>query len=72
LLKRLATDNPGFYVAQQANSKIYDLLERENEPLRAPKLLTEMAEDNQTFYKNNQLNPWLTTYIDQVANHARD
>src|SRR6185295_2121502 len=27
LLKRLATDNPRFYVAQQANSNIYDLLE---------------------------------------------
>jgi hypothetical protein len=42
------------------------------EPLRAPKLLTEMAQDHQTFYKNNQPNPWLTTHIDRVANHARD
>jgi 3-hydroxybutyryl-CoA dehydrogenase len=144
LLKRLASENPRFYVAQQANSKIYDLFEREKrsvddatlkqalrmatlvaaarvaelgespgtvdfvaqegiklpeapmkeidgmgaakileeltrinqqlggEPLLAPKLLTEMAQDNQTFYKNDQPNPWLTTYINRVANHARD
>lgn len=144
LLKRLATDNPRFYVAQQANSNIYDLLEGTKrsvddatlkqalrmatlvaaarvaelgespstidfvaqegiklpeaplqtidamgavqileelaqvnqqltgEPLTPPKLLSAMVQANQTFYKNNQPNPWLTNYMDRVANHARD
>src|SRR5690348_13728370 len=130
LLKRLATDNPRFYVAQQANSNIYDLLEGTKRsvddatlkqalrmatlvaaarvaelgespstidfvaqeglkllqaplkeidavgaskileqlaqvnqqltgaPLTPPKLLSAMVQANQTFYKNNQPNPW--------------
>src|ERR1051325_2374650 len=144
LLKRLATDNPRFYVAQQANSKIYDRLEATKRsvddaalkqalrmatlvaaarvaelgespstidfvaqegiklpeaplqtidamgaaqileelaqvnqqlrgvPLTPPKLLSAMVQANQTFYKNNQPNPWLTNYMDRVAHHARD
>ena len=42
------------------------------EPLAPPKLLSAMAQANQTFYKNNQANPWLSTYIHRMANHARD
>lgn len=30
-----------------------------NKPLTAPKLLTAMAEEKQSFYKNDQANPWL-------------
>jgi len=41
-------------------------------PLTPPKLLSAMVQANQTFYKNNQPNPWLTNYMDRVANHARD
>jgi len=41
-------------------------------PLTPPKLLNAMVQANQTFYKNNQPNPWLTNYMDRVANHARD
>ena len=40
-----------------------------DEPLRAPNPLTEMAQDNQTFYKDTKPN---RNYIDRVANHARD
>ena len=58
-------------------SKILEELAQVNqqltgEPLTPPKLLSAMVQANQTFYKNNQPNPWLTNYIDRVANHARD
>jgi len=43
-----------------------------DEPLAPPELLREMAQANQTFYKNDQTNPWLSAYIHRSANHARD
>ena len=143
LLRRLAMNNPRFYVDQKANQNIYELAEVERqrisdatlkqalrtatfvgaarvaelgespttidfvaqeglklpeaplkeidtvgasklleqlaginqklggESLAPPELLREMAQANQTFYKNDQTNPWLSTYIYRSANHAR-
>jgi 3-hydroxyacyl-CoA dehydrogenase len=143
LLRRLAMNNPRFYVDQKANQNIYELAEVERqpisdatlkqalrtatlvaaarvaelgespstidfvaqeglklpespsreidavgastvleqlaginqklggEPLAPPELVREMARANQTFYKNDQANPWLSAYIHRSANHAR-
>jgi 3-hydroxybutyryl-CoA dehydrogenase len=42
------------------------------EPLAPPKLLNAMAEAKQKFYQDEKPNPWLSTYIHRLANHARD
>ena len=42
------------------------------EPLAPPKLLSAMAEAKQKFYQDEKPNPWLSTYIHRLANHARD
>jgi len=42
------------------------------EPLAPPKLLSAMAEAKQEFYQDEKPNPWLSTYIHRLANHARD
>ena len=41
------------------------------ELLSPPKLLSAMVASNQTFYKNDRPNPWLSAYTEQVASHAR-
>ena len=38
----------------KTNQALYD------KPLAAPKLLTAMADEKQTFFKNDQANPWLS------------
>jgi 3-hydroxybutyryl-CoA dehydrogenase len=42
------------------------------DPLNPPTLLSAMAETSQTFYKNNQPNPWVSAHVRRAANHARD
>lgn len=42
----------------------------QGEPLAAPEILTAMAAANQTFYKNDQPNPWLSDYTQRAAIHA--
>jgi 3-hydroxybutyryl-CoA dehydrogenase len=39
-------------------------------PLAPPKLLTAMSVESQTFYKNDQPNPWLSAYTERAATHA--
>jgi hypothetical protein len=41
------------------------------EPLAPPKLLSAMVASNQTFYKNDRPNPWLSAYTERVTSHAR-
>jgi hypothetical protein len=38
--------------------------------LTPPELLTSMASDVQTFYKNNQSNPWLLSQVKSTSSHA--
>jgi 3-hydroxybutyryl-CoA dehydrogenase len=40
------------------------------QPLIAPKLLSAMAEERQSFYKNDQINPWLQAYTERNTAHA--
>ena len=40
-------------------------------PLAPPKLLIAMSAESQTFYKNDQPNPWLSAYTERAATHAR-
>jgi hypothetical protein len=40
------------------------------QPLIPPKLLSAMREERQTFYKNDQPNPWLSAYTQRNAAHA--
>ena len=40
-------------------------------PLASPKLLTTMSAESQTFYKNEQPNPWLSAYTERATTHAR-
>jgi 3-hydroxybutyryl-CoA dehydrogenase len=42
------------------------------DPLPPPTLLSAMAETGQTFYKNNQPNPWLSAQVRRAIYHARD
>jgi 3-hydroxyacyl-CoA dehydrogenase len=44
--------------------------ELRDQPLIPPKLLSTMREEGQTFYKNDQPNPWLSAYIERSAAHA--
>jgi 3-hydroxybutyryl-CoA dehydrogenase len=39
-------------------------------PLLAPSLLARMAEEKQTFYKNDQPNPWLSAQAERTQTHA--
>jgi hypothetical protein len=39
-------------------------------PLPAPALLARMAEEKQTFYKNDQTNPWLLAHAGRTQTHA--
>ena len=39
-------------------------------PLTPPQLLTAMAREGQTFYKNNQPNPWLNSLVKSPTAHA--
>jgi 3-hydroxybutyryl-CoA dehydrogenase len=143
LLQRLAVDNPRFYLEQEPNPKIYELVEGtkrsiddatleqalhvailvaaarvaelgespsaidfvaqegiklpeaplkkidamgaaqileelaqtnqqlRGDPLPPPTLLSAMAETSQTFYKDNQPNPWLSAHVHRTADHAR-
>ena len=41
------------------------------DPLTPPTLLSAMAETGQTFYKDNQPNPWLSAHVRRAADHAR-
>jgi 3-hydroxyacyl-CoA dehydrogenase len=40
------------------------------QPLIAPKLLSAMAAESQSFYKNDQANPWLSAYTERNATRA--
>ena len=58
-------------------AQILEELARINQRLRRrasapPKLLSAMAEAKQKFYQDEKPNPWLSTYIHRLANHARD
>jgi 3-hydroxyacyl-CoA dehydrogenase len=58
-------------------SKILEQLAQINqqlggEPLTPPNLLGSMAQADQTFFKNNQPNPWVSAYVQRTADHARD
>jgi 3-hydroxyacyl-CoA dehydrogenase len=44
--------------------------ELRDQPLTPPKLLSTMKEERQTFYENDQPNPWLSAYIERSAAHA--
>jgi 3-hydroxybutyryl-CoA dehydrogenase len=44
--------------------------ELRGQPLTPPKLLSVMRDERQTFYKNDQPNPWLSGYIERNAAHA--
>jgi 3-hydroxybutyryl-CoA dehydrogenase len=44
----------------------------EGEPLAPPMLLSAMAEAKQKFYQDEKPNPWLSTYLHRLVNHARD
>ena len=55
---------------------VLDDLEKTNQqlgdrPLSAPALLARMAEERQTFYKNDQPNPWLSAHAERTQTHAR-
>jgi hypothetical protein len=39
--------------------------------LTAPELFTAMAGERQTFFKNNQSNPWLLSLVKTPTSHAR-
>ena len=39
-------------------------------PLTPPQLITAMAREGQTFYKNNQPNPWLNSLVKSPTAHA--
>jgi 3-hydroxybutyryl-CoA dehydrogenase len=39
-------------------------------PLTPPQLITAMAREGQTFYKNNQPNPWLNSLVKSPTDHA--
>lgn len=41
------------------------------QPLEPPQLLTEMAQEGQTFYLNAQPSPWLLDFQKRTATHAR-
>ena len=41
------------------------------DPLNPPTLLSAMAETSQTFFKDNQPNPWLSAHVRRAADHAR-
>jgi hypothetical protein len=40
------------------------------EPLAPPKLLSAMVAANQTFYKNDRPDSWLSAYTERAASHA--
>lgn len=50
----------------------FDIQQLGGELLAPPKLLSAMAEASQSFYANGQPNPWLSSYVHRMANHARD
>jgi 3-hydroxyacyl-CoA dehydrogenase/enoyl-CoA hydratase/3-hydroxybutyryl-CoA epimerase len=41
-----------------------------DQPLTPPELLSAMRDERQTFYKNDQPNPWLSAYNERDAAHA--
>ena len=41
-----------------------------DQPLTPPELLSMMRDERQTFYKNDQPNPWLSGYTERNAAHA--
>jgi hypothetical protein len=41
------------------------------DPLNPPTLLSAMAETSQTFFKDNQPNPWLSAQVRRAEDHAR-
>jgi hypothetical protein len=41
-----------------------------NQSLPAPELITAMASKKETFYKNDQANPWLHLQVRQQAHDA--
>jgi 3-hydroxyacyl-CoA dehydrogenase len=41
-----------------------------DQPLTPPELLSAMRDERQTFYKNDQPNPWLSAYNERNAAHA--
>jgi 3-hydroxyacyl-CoA dehydrogenase len=41
-----------------------------DQPLTPPELLSVMRDERQTFYKNDQPNPWLSAYNERNAAHA--
>jgi hypothetical protein len=38
--------------------------------MKAPELLSAMADDKQTFYKDGRVNPWVTAFVERKV-HAR-
>ena len=44
--------------------------EMSDRPLTPPQLLTIMAREGQTFFKNDQPNPWLLSHVEQSIHHA--
>ncbi len=38
--------------------------------LRPPQILLDMVREKQTFYKNDQANPWLSSYLERQRPHA--
>ena len=57
-----------------ATTILKELSELKNEmpevPLTPPQLLTAMAREGQTFYKNNQPNPWFYSQVKSPTAHA--
>jgi 3-hydroxybutyryl-CoA dehydrogenase len=54
---------------------VLDDLEKTNlqlgdQPMPVPALLAQMAEEKQTFYKNDQTNPWLLAHAGRTQTHA--
>ena len=41
-----------------------------DQPMPVPALLAQMAEERQTFYKNDQTNPWLLAHAGRTQTHA--
>ncbi|HEV8721925.1 MAG TPA: 3-hydroxyacyl-CoA dehydrogenase NAD-binding domain-containing protein [Candidatus Binatia bacterium] len=41
-----------------------------DQPMPVPALLSRMAEEKQTFYKNDQTNPWLLAHAGRTQTHA--
>ena len=41
-----------------------------DQPMPVPALLAQMAEEKQTFYKNDQTNPWLLAHAGRTQTHA--